>query len=385
MKIAMIVTGLAPERTGGAEWASLKCSEALASLGVEVHILTPFWNGKRTERENHANLRFHYLNDIRPDVRFGYTLGMKRFARLCRRKVREINPDLVHGWTLFPPAEIAASSARSMRRLPSGRSPFIIGCRSFIDVVNVNQVTLGKSPSIVNRILDVNEYRKRMQLFSNAGGITAQTAFMSGQIFSVHGRESAIIPNGLDSQAFELPGKREELRSKWGLSGKVIVNVGRHSPVKGLNYLISSAPLILDRHPDSMIVMVGDGRIHDDLRNRAKDVLPDHPDSILFTGKLYRESTREVLGASDIFAFPALIEGFPNAILEAFAVGLPVACSPLASLPEIVEDGKNGSIAESPDKIGEAILRLLDDPSGLKKMKMGENREDASGILRRTP
>jgi len=375
MKIAMIVTGLALERTGGAEWASLNTSKALASQGVEVHVFTPLWGGRKTSREPLENLHIHYTNNINADRRLGYTSGIMKFSRICRRRIKELGPDIVHGWTLFPPSEIAAACSRYLEPLPGGRNAFVIGCRNFIDVISVNPGSMGMSSSMISRAMDLDQHRKRMRLFAAAGGITTQTGFIMGLVMSVHGRDAAVIPNGLDSSAFMLPEHRDRIREKWGLTGRVIVNVGRHSPIKGQNHLIAAAPGIFSKYPDSMIVLVGDGRLHQQLRKQAAGLGHPWSERIKFTGKLDRAATREVLSGSDIFAFPSIVEGFPNAVLEAFAAGLPVAVSPLTGLPEIVEDGKNGHVASTPVNIGEAILKIMGSPEKMAAMKRANIRK----------
>lgn len=52
---------------------------------------------------------------------------------------------------------------------------------------------------------------------------------------------------------------------------------------------------------------------------------------------------------SDIFCLPSLYEGFPNVLCEAMCCGLPVVCSRVSDVPQIMEDGVNGFIFDSLD------------------------------------
>ena len=63
----------------------------------------------------------------------------------------------------------------------------------------------------------------------------------------------------------------------------------------------------------------------------------------------------------DIFIFPSYREGFPNAVLEACAMGLPVIASNINGCNEIIDDQKNGLLVEpkSVELLHKALLLLL--------------------------
>jgi glycosyltransferase involved in cell wall biosynthesis len=74
----------------------------------------------------------------------------------------------------------------------------------------------------------------------------------------------------------------------------------------------------------------------------------------------------ELLADSDVFVLPSRNEGMPMAMLEAMAWGLPVICTPVGSIPEVVTDGHNGLLVAPGDvrAIRSAIERLVVDESG---------------------
>ncbi|MDP8227821.1 MAG: glycosyltransferase family 1 protein, partial [Candidatus Electryoneaceae bacterium] len=59
---------------------------------------------------------------------------------------------------------------------------------------------------------------------------------------------------------------------------------------------------------------------------------------ILFTGFVKTEDVPDLYCGSDLFVFPSLYEGFGLPVLEAMSSGIPVACSDISSIPEVIGD-----------------------------------------------
>lgn len=71
----------------------------------------------------------------------------------------------------------------------------------------------------------------------------------------------------------------------------------------------------------------------------------------------------QALAAADIYVFPSHVEGFPNALLEAMAAGLPVVATDVGAVRELVTDGENGLIVppQQPEALAVALARLIGD------------------------
>ena len=77
-------------------------------------------------------------------------------------------------------------------------------------------------------------------------------------------------------------------------------------------------------------------------------------------GVISREEIFELLDNNDIFLFPSHSEGFPNAVLEAMARGLPVIASNVGAIPEMIVDGEGGYLSDIKDinSYSESLKRL---------------------------
>lgn len=86
-------------------------------------------------------------------------------------------------------------------------------------------------------------------------------------------------------------------------------------------------------------------------------------DRVQFTGWVDQTTARDLLRHSDTLILPAYDEGLPLVILEALASGVPVICTPVGAIPEVIEDGQTALFVQPGDhaEIAAAIARLSKD------------------------
>lgn len=113
---------------------------------------------------------------------------------------------------------------------------------------------------------------------------------------------------------------REEVRDREGVSDKLVVgNVGRFSQQKNQTFLIEIFAKIKELHPSSVLWLVGDGELRDEIEAKIK-AFGLQEDVKLF-GMV--KNTKELYQAMDVMVMPSLFEGLPMVGVEAQASGLP--------------------------------------------------------------
>ena len=135
------------------------------------------------------------------------------------------------------------------------------------------------------------------------------------------------------------------------------VFIGRIVRDKGINELVEAFSRLANERSDVRLMLVG--RFENDL-----DPLPQHTkeqiesnERISFVG--YQSDVRPYLVASDVLVLPSYREGFPNVVLQAGAMGLPVIVTDVNGSDEAICSGVNGVIV--PKYSSEALYRAMSD------------------------
>jgi len=140
-----------------------------------------------------------------------------------------------------------------------------------------------------------------------------------------------------------------------------LVSVGRLSRGKNFDSCIRALPAIRLEVPGATMTLVGDGEERRNLEMLAGKL--GVADSVEFLGNQPRERVFEALGASHVFVFPSAGEGFPKAVLEAMACGLPVIASGVSVLPHLLGNG-GGIVLDGTDSknVARSVIKLTEDP-----------------------
>lgn len=199
--------------------------------------------------------------------------------------------------------------------------------------------------------------------YPHADGVVAQTSLAKSALLRlVHNDNVRVLPNPVTCvQRYpEIP--RE----------KLILNVGRLVPEKGQQYLLDAFARLKDA--DWKLVILGDGPLRGELETRIHEL--GIGDRVSLPGAV--NDVDRWLARASIFAFSSVSEGFPNALVEAMAAGLPCVSFDCDAGPrDIIEHGKNGFLIEEGDvEAFSAALEQLVEDNDLAS-RIGENAMQA--------
>ena len=143
-------------------------------------------------------------------------------------------------------------------------------------------------------------------------------------------------------------------------SGFTIGTVGRLAEQKGYTHLLAALPLVLERHPQTKLVFLGDGELRSELEAQTRQ--HGIESQVEFAGQV--KNVQEKLKGLDLFVSSSLWEGLPTVIMEAMAAGLPVVATDIAGTREMLTDGVNGRLVPPGDPLGmaDAINKMIENP-----------------------
>ena len=165
-----------------------------------------------------------------------------------------------------------------------------------------------------------------------------------------------VIPNPV-----EMPSQRARPEQPRPGGRFALLTVGRLDSVqKGMDKLVEAFAIVADRHPAWDLVIVGDGPAEADLRNLA--VARGISGRVRLTGPIHNVFQQYV--ESNLFVLPSRWEGFPNALAEALAHGLPaVGFRDTPGVAQLIKHGETGWLADgSGDEL--ALAKVLDEAMG---------------------
>ena len=134
-----------------------------------------------------------------------------------------------------------------------------------------------------------------------------------------------LILNGIDVAAFAYDeNKRTAIRTQLGAGDRFIIGHSGHlAAVKNQSFLLDLMPLVLEKKPDALLLLLGEGEDRPMLEQKIRDMnLQEH---VVMTGNV--TNVADYLSAMDVFVFPSIFEGLPLSILEVQANGLPCVIS----------------------------------------------------------
>jgi len=267
------------------------------------------------------------------------------FYREYKKLLKEINPDIVHCWSMHQAYYL---------NLLAPFSDFKYVCGT---ITTANKFSPKSSRFYVERL---SFWLSDVIVTNSYAGLKAKKAPM---------KKSKVIYNGYNFSRQENLKSESLLRHELGLNEQKIVSMAsRVSPQKDIEMLVNVAAILNSKRDDIVILMLGDGPQLEFYRNIIKE---KNINNIKFLG--YRNDVESIVHISTLCVLCSKHEeGVSNSIMESLADGKPVVATDSGGTNEIITSGDNGFIVGPGDDItmAQRIEFLIDNPSERNKMGM---------------
>lgn len=177
-----------------------------------------------------------------------------------------------------------------------------------------------------------------------------------------------VIYNGLDMVRFDIETDPKEVKRELGIpeEAPTVGLVAVLSPKKDIPTFLRAAVRVRDAVSDARFLIVGEGHLHDELEELARDL--GLAECLLFVG--HSDEVPRLIAAMNVSVLSSLREGCANVILESMAMGKPVVATDVGGNGELVDDGETGFLVSvgDDDALARKTVHLLKDPGLMKEM-----------------
>lgn len=180
------------------------------------------------------------------------------------------------------------------------------------------------------------------------------------------------LRNGIDLNALLLEANEAPVQDSWwnadGSSVFRLVSAGRLNHAKGFHLLIDAVARLRTRSPKAEVrlALLGDGE--------GRERLQVQIDQLGLTSAVrlcgFEKNAAAWYRSANVFVLPSLVEGMPNVLLEAMALGTPVVSFDCESGPaEILEGGRLGELITPGDTkaLADGIERVIRNPDAMRR------------------
>jgi glycosyltransferase involved in cell wall biosynthesis len=318
---------------GGAEGQLLSLGRWIEQQGIEQWVVSMTPGGALRDAFESTFGNLHDLGMQRGAI------SPKVVAKFCRI-VRLARPDVIHAW-MYHACMLSAVSPITV--------PTVWGIRHGLDAPE----HLRPMTRFIVRTLPALSFRARAIVFNSA------VSRNQHKELGYPVRKSHVVANGVDTNRF-MPDAAKRLAGRRDLEvpagHRVIGFLGRLHLVKGWDLFCAATAYVRKERDDVTFVMAASGTESDEIT--LARLLNDLgiASSVRFVG--FEKDVPKFLAALDVLVSPSRSEGFPNAVVEAMACGVPCVATDVGVNSEIIG---NAGVLVDPDaeSIGLGILKLL--------------------------
>jgi L-malate glycosyltransferase len=336
---------------GGSGVVATELGIELAHRGHEIHFISYSQPFRLTTL--HDNIRYHEVTVSQYPL-FEYPPYDLALATRMAEVAEIYDLDLLHVHYAIPHS-VSAMLARQM--LASATFPRHL---PYVTTLHGTDITLvGQDPSY----LPVTRFS-----IEESDGVTSISNYLrerTVQEFAVR-KPIEVIYNFVNCDLYTRPKDVSSERSIFAEpEEKILVHLSNFRPVKRIGDVIEVFARVHKEVP-SRLIMIGDGpeRSPAEWQVRRLGLL----NKVYFLGK--QDNVHEKLAISDLMLLPSQLESFGLAALEAMACEVPTVATNVGGLPEVIEDGKNGILANvgDVDAMAKRAIELLSDEKRLREM-----------------
>lgn len=335
----------------------------IAKKGHEVHVLAPYTGGETEYTLEGVHVeRFHYFYPRRfeklsgragmiDNVKEGFLVKIQVLTFLFFNLIHSIlklrKMDVVHvQWPI--PNGLGAIFLKKIYGIP------------YINTIHGEEVHLSKRYHLL--------FALRWLVNNSSKTITNSTATRKFCLEAgLDGDKIEVIPFGVDTDFFRpLDVYKDETIFQ-------ILSVGYLIERKGFEYLIRAMPLVLEKHKQARLKIVGSGPLESKLKELIYEL--DLGDEVEILKNVSDEELLMMYNSSDLFVLPSIVdsqgntEGLGVVLLEAMACGLPVIGSDVGGIYDIIQNDLNGLLVGEKEinEISDAIIKFIIDREVRKK------------------
>lgn len=337
MKILRVSSDFYPSVIGGLGIHAYEMSKLQAKMGHNVVVYTV----KTNSELEFENLDGFKVVRFKPMIKiFGNSIVPLMFNKLIHNKNRF---DVIHAHShLFFSTNLCALVKTF------GSAPLVITNHG------LNSQT---APSWFQNIFNATG---AIWTFKRADRIICYTKEEKRELVSlgISGDKIAVIHNGINTDIF-IPKEdtKNYVRLLW---------IGRFTQGKGVEYLVDAFKILKHRYPYLKLLMVGKGPNRERIIRKIN--LSGLNDSIIIKDSIPYSEIPGVFQKSDVFILPSLQEGVPRTILEAMSCSIPIVCSELPQLVDIIKDCGFMVPKKDPKAIAERVSEILSNKKLAKEL-----------------
>lgn len=346
MKVLCLATEYPPAHGYGLGRYAHEHCQALAAAGAEVDVVCNNYDNRRDHYQD-GLVQVHNVPfqlpfrgyDSASDILQGNVTLFTRAAELLRGG-RSYDVIQTHDW-------LSASAGHALRE--SFGVPLVVA---------MHDTELGKS---LGQLTAEQQYVAEMErwICEQADAVAANGQFIKGELAAAYGispEKIGIIGCGVCPERFGVEVDREAFRSLFCLPReRIILFVGRLTPIKGPQVLLEALPEVLALYPETRLVMVGEGAMREPLQRRAEEL--GIGERVRFVGYVRGKPLAAVYRAADVLAVPSLYEPVGMVALEGMVCGTPLVVGDAGGLSDMVQDGRTG--LKVPPNDPRALARAL--------------------------